>query len=52
MKSHSAYLGIVMLAREKGRNVVVIERGALPGTIYYDDDVCYNSQNFSPEAFS
>jgi predicted glycosyltransferase involved in capsule biosynthesis/tetratricopeptide (TPR) repeat protein len=51
MKSHAAYRGIVMLAREKGRNVVVIERGALPGTIYYDDDVCYNSPNFSPEAF-
>ncbi|MBB4231785.1 galactosyltransferase-related protein [Rhizobium mongolense] len=51
MKSHSSFRGIVMLARELNRNVVVIERGALPSTIYYDDDVCYNSDRFSPDEF-
>ncbi|WP_052679685.1 capsular polysaccharide export protein, LipB/KpsS family [Rhizobium nepotum] len=51
MASHSAYKGIVLLARELGRNIVVIERGALPGTIYYDQDVCYNSESFSESSY-
>lgn len=51
MKSHASFRPLVMLARELGRNVIVLERGALPSTIYYDDDVCYNSPNFSAEAF-
>ncbi|MFA1676572.1 glycosyltransferase [Rhizobium mongolense] len=51
MKSHSSFRGIVLLARELNRNVIVIERGALPSTIYYDDDVCYNSERFSEEDF-
>ena len=51
MASNSAYKGIILLARELGRNVVVIERGALPGTVYYDQDVCYNSESFSESSF-
>lgn len=52
MTSHSQFKPVVALARELGREVIVLERGALPSTIYYDEDVCYNSPNFSPEAFS
>ncbi|WP_373414622.1 glycosyltransferase [Ensifer aridi] len=51
MKSHSAFRTVVILAREMSRKVIVIERGALPGTIYYDDDVCYNLASYGEEAF-
>jgi predicted glycosyltransferase involved in capsule biosynthesis/capsule polysaccharide modification protein KpsS len=52
MKSHHAFKGVVMLARQLCRDVIVIERGALPGSIYYDKDVCYNSDSFSEAAFN
>lgn len=51
MKSHAQFKQLVLLARDLGREVIVIERGALPGTIYYDEDVAYNSPNFSEERF-
>lgn len=51
MKSHKAFHRVFVLAKELHRDTIVIERGALPETIYYDDDVCYISDNFSEEAF-
>lgn len=51
MKSHTHFKQLVLLARDLDREVIVIERGALPGTIYYDEDVAYNSPNFSEERF-
>ncbi|SFB59628.1 Predicted glycosyltransferase involved in capsule biosynthesis [Rhizobium sp. NFR07] len=51
MKSHMPFRPLVLLARELGRTVIVLERGALPGTIYYADDVCYTSDEFSERNF-
>jgi predicted glycosyltransferase involved in capsule biosynthesis len=51
MKSHAAFRPIFDKAKALGRHTIVIERGALPGTIYYDEDVCYNSAGFSEAAF-
>jgi predicted glycosyltransferase involved in capsule biosynthesis/tetratricopeptide (TPR) repeat protein len=51
MKSHSKFKQLVLLARERGLEVIVIERGALPGTIYYDTEVAYDSPSFSEETF-
>lgn len=51
MKSHAQFKQLVLLARELGREVIVIERGALPGTIYYDEEVAYNSPSFTEERF-
>ncbi|MDD2867768.1 hypothetical protein [Neomegalonema sp.] len=52
MKSHEGFRPLFMLAQDLKRTVVVIERGALPNSIYYDDDVAYASPNFSEEAFA
>ena len=51
MKSHSRFADAVTLARRLEREVVVIERGALPNTVYYADDVSYASPSYSQEAF-
>lgn len=51
MKSHAAFRPIFDKAKALGRHTIVIERGALPETIYYDEDVCYNSERFSEAAF-
>ena len=51
MKSHAAFRPIFDKAKALGRHTIVIERGALPETIYYDEDVCYNSESFSEAAF-
>lgn len=51
MKSHAKFKQIVLLARERGLQVIVIERGALPGTIYYNDEVAYSSETFSEARF-
>ncbi|WP_318852369.1 capsular polysaccharide export protein, LipB/KpsS family [Sinorhizobium meliloti] len=51
MKSHSRFYETVLLARQKGKKVIVIERGALPATIYYDEDVSYAAPGYSEEAF-
>lgn len=51
MKSHSKFKQLVLLARERGLQMIVIERGALPGTIYYDAEVSYASEGFSEARF-
>lgn len=51
MKSHSRFSGAVTLARQLGREVVVIERGALPNTVYYAEDVSYAAPSYSQAAF-
>lgn len=51
MKSHSRFADAVTLARQLDRDVVVIERGALPNTVYYADDVSYASPSYSQAAF-
>jgi len=51
MKSHANFKQIVTLARERGLKIIVVERGALPGTIYYDDEVAYASEAFSEARF-
>lgn len=49
MKSHSTFLPLFMKARSLAMETIVIERGALPNTIYYSDDVCYTSKSYSPD---
>lgn len=51
MKSHAAFRPVFDRAKALGRHTIVIERGALPATIYYDEDVCYNSGSFCEAAF-
>lgn len=51
MKSHANFKQLLLLAQSLGKEVIIIERGALPNTIYYDADVAYNSPNFTQEAF-
>lgn len=51
MKSHARLYETIRLARQHNKKVIVIERGALPATIYYDSDVAYASPNYSEEAF-
>ena len=51
MKSHAAFRPIFDRAKQLGRNTIVIERGALPETIYYASDVCYQDESFSEDAF-
>ncbi|MEO7100499.1 MAG: galactosyltransferase-related protein [Luteolibacter sp.] len=46
MKSHSTFHGLFEFARECGVEVVVVERGALPSTVYYAADVSYNDPDF------
>lgn len=51
MKSHTRLYETILLARQKNKKVIVIERGALPATIYYDTDVSYASPSYSEDAF-
>lgn len=51
MQSHAAFLALFQLAKDYGVKTIVVERGALPKTVYYDEDVAYNSLGFSQEAF-
>lgn len=46
MKSHARFHELFLLAKERGVEVVVVERGALPSTIYYAPDVSYNDPEF------
>ncbi|GAA5124109.1 glycosyl transferase [Luteolibacter yonseiensis] len=46
MKSHAGFHELYQLAKERGVQVVVVERGALPSTIYYAPDVSYNDPDF------
>lgn len=51
MKSHAAFRPIFDRANALGRKTIVVERGALPETIYYASDVCYNNEDFSEAVF-
>lgn len=51
MLSHRPFLEMFLLAKDVGIETIVIERGALPGTIYYDTDVCYGAESFSERAY-
>jgi predicted glycosyltransferase involved in capsule biosynthesis len=51
MDSHKKFRGLFYMAQEM-KKAIVIERGALPGTIYYASDVAYNDMAYSDEEFS
>ncbi|MET0313849.1 MAG: glycosyltransferase, partial [Hansschlegelia sp.] len=51
MNSHRAYRDLFDKARSLRVPTIVVERGALPSTVYYADDVCYVSSEFSEAAF-
>lgn len=46
MKSHAEFLPLFELCRANAVRTIVVERGALPATIYYADDVSYNDPEF------
>jgi predicted glycosyltransferase involved in capsule biosynthesis/capsule polysaccharide modification protein KpsS len=46
MKSHAEFHPLFLQAKERGLEVVVVERGALPSTIYYAEDVSYNDPDY------
>lgn len=50
MKSHAKFLPIFLRAQEKGVRTLVVERGALPGCVYYAEDVSYAAESFSQAA--
>jgi predicted glycosyltransferase involved in capsule biosynthesis/capsule polysaccharide modification protein KpsS len=52
MKSHAGYYPLFLKARENGIEMIVIERGALPGTIYYAEDVSYVAESFTKQSLS
>ena len=47
MKSHARFQALYQLAKESGVQVVVVERGALPSSIYYAPDVSYNDPDYN-----
>ncbi|MFO7782814.1 MAG: galactosyltransferase-related protein [Spirochaetia bacterium] len=51
MKSHAPFLPLFEAARSSGVETAVVERGALPRTIYYAQDVSYCCDSFSEAAF-
>ncbi len=51
MTSHAKFRSLFFLAKEKCKTIA-IERGALPGTVYYSSDVAYCDPSFSDEAFA
>lgn len=51
MKSHKDFYPLFLLAREQGLKTIVVERGALPKTIYYASDVSYVAEEFSQSEF-
>ncbi|HIW06401.1 MAG TPA: hypothetical protein H9889_03625, partial [Candidatus Ignatzschineria merdigallinarum] len=46
MKSHQKYRGILEVARNLGIKITVIERGGLPNSIYYADEVVYGDSTY------
>ncbi|WP_319533718.1 glycosyltransferase [uncultured Cohaesibacter sp.] len=52
MKSHSGFLPLFEKAKECGVELLVIERGALPNTLYYASDVAYSLKEFSEEGLN
>lgn len=47
MKSHAEFHPLFLQAKEQGLEVVVVERGALPSSIYYAEDVSYNDPDYT-----
>jgi predicted glycosyltransferase involved in capsule biosynthesis len=52
MMSNQRFKPLFDLARGLGLHTIAIERGALPASIYYADDVAYASNAYAPEAFA
>lgn len=50
MSSHSEFFPSFLGAKKAGIETIVIERGALPGTVYYSDEVSYGSERFLSNA--
>lgn len=50
MKSHKNYFDLIELAKSLNIPVKIIERGALPHTIYYADEVAYNDPDYYNES--
>ncbi|WP_429091574.1 glycosyltransferase [Aeromonas veronii] len=46
MKSHAIYRGILELAKKLNIKTTVIERGGLPNSIYYADEVAYGDSDY------
>lgn len=46
MKSHKCFHEILELARDQSVEVVVIERGGLPNSIYYANEVVYGDEEY------
>lgn len=49
MKSHRKYLDLFNFAKKNGVETTVIERGGLPNSIYYADEVSYGDRDFYSE---
>jgi predicted glycosyltransferase involved in capsule biosynthesis len=52
MTSHQRFKPLFDLARDRGLRTIIIERGALPASIYYADDVALASAAYAPQAFA
>jgi predicted glycosyltransferase involved in capsule biosynthesis len=46
MKSHSRFRGLIELARRLKIEIIVIERGAIPNSIYYSAEVAYADEDY------
>ena len=46
MKSHAKFRGIIELSRRLGVRTTVIERGGLPNSLYYADEVVYGDHDY------
>lgn len=47
MKSHAVYRGILELAKKLNIKTTVIERGGLPNSMYYADEVAYGDSDYT-----
>jgi predicted glycosyltransferase involved in capsule biosynthesis len=50
MKSHKEYFGLIELAKQHEIEVKIVERGALPNTLYYANEVAYNDPDYYDES--
>lgn len=46
MKSHAVFRGVIEVAKKMGTRVTVIERGGLPNSLYYADEVAYGDDDY------
>lgn len=46
MKSHAAFRGVIEIAKKVGVQLTVIERGGLPNSIYFSDEVAYGDLDY------